>query len=325
MKRFIQGQFWVCLGVLLASLVLLTGCGGQSAVEGRADREAFDVSVSVEPTRVTVGDLVVVEVRAVHPPDVRPVIPSLRGGGTVDVRTTTTERRALGDDLMETVQRVTVTAFQVGPHMLSTGIVEFVSRDAESVMREFPLVGFEVVSLLDADEEPERGELHPLLAWPRRTPLWVWVLPGVAIVAVALGWLMSHWLRQRRTIVHQPPPPPAHETALNALRLLKSKGYVERDEVEPYYTELSAIVRRYLEDRFDLRAPERTTEEFIREAAATDALSEEQNKLVGAFLEQSDLVKFARFRPGAIAMQDAFAAAERLVLETKAEPEGVAA
>lgn len=315
MKLGIPLRVWIPI-VLISGALVLSGCGERLPDAG-ATREPFDLTVSIEPSRVTVGDLVLVEVRAVHPPDTRPVFPSLRGGGAVEVRATATDRREIDEDLMETVQRLTVTSFHIGTHMLSTGIVEFVSRDEAPVLRELPVAGFEVVSLLDAEEAPDRGELHPLLAWPRRVPLWVWVLPGVAVVAVALGWLMSHWLKQRRTIVHQPPPPPAHETALNALRLLKSKGYVERDEVEPFYTELSGIVRRYLEDRFDLRAPEQTTEEFIREAAGTDALSGEQNELVGAFLEQSDLVKFARFRPGAIEMQDALDAAERLVLETK--------
>jgi len=34
--------------------------------------------------------------------------------------------------------------------------------------------------------------------------------------------------------------------------------------VESFFVAISAIVRRYLEDRFDLRAPELTTEEFSR-------------------------------------------------------------
>lgn len=296
--------------------LLLAGCA-EGPANGRSAREAFEIVATVDPARVTVGDLVRVEVRTVHPVEMRPVLPTLRGEGQIEVRHTTTQRDAVGEDLMQTIQRFTLTSFQVGAHTLSTGVVEFIARDMDPVVREFPGVGFEVVSLLDGDVEARRDELHPLLAWPRRIPLWVWVLPGVALVAVALGWGMSHWLRRRRTRVHQPPPPPAHETALNALRLLKSKGYVERNEVDPFYTELSGIVRKYLEDRFDLRAPERTTEEFIREAAATDVLHPKQKTLVCAFLEQSDLVKFARFRPGALEMQDAFEAAERLVEDTK--------
>lgn len=316
---------WIGLGaaVLLSVAFLGSGCAERRHADD-LHPEAFDVGVTVDPARITVGDLVRVEVRAVHPVDMRPVLPSLRGDGQIEVRHTTSERRPVDDDLIKTIQRITLSSFQVGTHHLSTGVVEFVGRDMEPVIREFPVVGFEVVSLLD-DEEVGRGEMHPLLEWPSRVPMWVWVLPGVAVIALGLGWLTSYWLRQRRTIVRQPPPPPAHETALNALQLLKSKGYMERNEVEPFYIELSSIVRVYLEDRFDLRAPEQTTEEFIREAAEMRALNAEQKSLVGAFLEQSDLVKFARFHPGAEAMQDAFIAAEQLVQETKQQEEGVGA
>ena len=308
--------------LLLVVALLGSGCGSDRVADDLSV-EAFDVVVTVDPARVTVGDLVRVEVRAVHPAEMRPIMPSLRGEGQIEVRHTTSERHLLDDEWMMTIQRITLSSFQVGTHQLSTGVVEFVGRDVDPVSREFPVVGFEVVSLLDGDEVG-RGELHPLLEWPSRVPMWVWVLPGVAVIALGLGWLASYWLRQRRTIVRQPPPPPAHETALNALRLLQSKGYVERNEVEPFYTELSGIVRAYLEDRFDLRAPEQTTEEFIRDAAETRSLNAEQKTLVGAFLEQSDLVKFARFHPGAEAMQDAFAAAEHLVQETKLRVEEVA-
>lgn len=40
--------------------------------------------------------------------------------------------------------------------------------------------------------------------------------------------------------------------------------------------EISAIIRRYLEDRFELRAPELTTEEFLGVAGGCDALSQAQ-------------------------------------------------
>ena len=49
---------------------------------------------------------------------------------------------------------------------------------------------------------------------------------------------------------------------------------VERGELERYYVGLSAIVRRYLEDRFGLRAPEMTTEEFLAVAQRNRELVE---------------------------------------------------
>ena len=52
-------------------------------------------------------------------------------------------------------------------------------------------------------------------------------------------------------------------TALNRLR---AQGLIEQGQFEDYYVQLSSIVRHYLEDRFHLRAPEMTTEEFLHDA-----------------------------------------------------------
>ncbi|MCZ7592481.1 MAG: hypothetical protein M5U15_10150 [Kiritimatiellae bacterium] len=66
-----------------------------------------------------------------------------------------------------------------------------------------------------------------------------------------------------------------------------------------------------------MRASEQTTEEFIRAATTSRLLQLEHQQLVIAFLEQSDLVKFARHQPAQTDMEAALAAAERLVLETR--------
>jgi hypothetical protein len=95
--------------------------------------------------------------------------------------------------------------------------------------------------------------------------------------------------------------------------------------VEVFYTRLSDIVRRYLEGQWGLRAPERTTEEFLYEVSRDHALSVEHKELLGAFLQESDLVKFARLRPGADDKQRAFDAAEKFVRDTQPRAQGVVA
>lgn len=146
--------------------------------------------------------------------------------------------------------------------------------------------------------------LVPLPGWP----WWVWTLLGAAVLAVAgLTW----WLSRRKPAA--PPPPrrvvlaPA-DVALQALARLRE----EQPPVELFYTRLADIVRHYIEGQFGLRAPERTTEEFLAEAT----LPAPQMGLLGAFLREADLVKFARVRPGDADRQRAYASAETFVRET---------
>ena len=135
---------------------------------------------------------------------------------------------------------------------------------------------------------------------------WWWLLVLVAVLALV------YWLWKRRQPAkrnHSSPPPTPYELAIRALQQLRE----ENPPVEVFYTRLSDIVRQYLEGRFHSRAPERTTEEFLYEVAQNNTLAQEHKDLLGAFLQESDLVKFARHHPEQSDMQRALEAAEKFV------------
>ncbi len=141
---------------------------------------------------------------------------------------------------------------------------------------------------------------------------WVWwTLAAVALVAILrLAWL--YW-QKRRSQIAQEPPVPAHLRAKQALeRALEIIG-----QPKPFCILVSDTVRFYLEERFRFRAPERTTEEFLRELSATDRLSPEQKVSLGSFLESCDLVKFAKYEPGENELRELQVSAVRLVEETE--------
>ncbi len=102
----------------------------------------------------------------------------------------------------------------------------------------------------------------------------------------------------------------------------------EGEALDAWYVRLSSIVRRYLEDRFALRAPELTTEEFLRVAQRSVQLSAEHKALLTSFLADCDRVKFAGYEPGAEESKSVLEAARRFLLETRelaeaAEPPSV--
>ena len=139
---------------------------------------------------------------------------------------------------------------------------------------------------------------------------WLWLLLAVAAAAV------TYWLWKRRqqsgASAFAAPPPTPYEIAIRELRRLRE----ERPPVEEFYTRLSDIVRQYLEGQMGLRAPERTTEEFLYEVSRDQSLSSDHRELLGAFLQEADLVKFARHQPGAEEMKRAMDAAEKFVEES---------
>ena len=93
------------------------------------------------------------------------------------------------------------------------------------------------------------------------------------------------------------PPLAPHEWAARELDRIEALHLPEAGEVERFHTLLSDVVRAYLERRFSLPASQQTTAEFLEKLGQEPALSAEQRKQVGAFLERCDLVKFAGVRP----------------------------
>src|SRR3954466_6355932 len=121
---------------------------------------------------------------------------------------------------------------------------------------------------------------------------WVWwavVALVVAMVAVGL-W---RFLRKRKTNAPLPPVVPAHIRAKDKLQ----EALALISQPKPFCTLVSDTIRFYLEERFNFRAPERTTEEFLHELRATDHLLPDQKESLGEFLKRCDLVKFARYEP----------------------------
>jgi hypothetical protein len=173
-----------------------------------------------------------------------------------------------------------------------------------------------VASVLgDATESTDIRDIAGPEAVPR--DLRPWYLAGGALAALILLVLGWRWLRRRRQHAAMAAPPrPAHEVAAEALRALRARRLPEEGAFKEFYSTLSDIVRRYLEDRFRVRAPEMTTEEFLAATARGAALERAHRALLGTFLGESDLVKFARFVPTLADSERALEAAERFVDDT---------
>ena len=75
-------------------------------------------------------------------------------------------------------------------------------------------------------------------------------------------------------------------------------------------------MRVYIELRFGLMAPERTTEEFLEEVRRSRSLETRHKALLDDFLSSCDLVKFARYSPTTTEIEDAFNAARDFIQET---------
>jgi hypothetical protein len=153
---------------------------------------------------------------------------------------------------------------------------------------------------------------------------WSWLGPVlIGLAAAILVWLIVRaWRRWRRRVLQAPAiviPPDirARERLRTALGLI--------GQPKPFCIAISHGLRVYLEEQFQLRAPEQTTEEFLDELQSSPRLTLRQKESLGEFLARCDLVKFARHEPGEPALRELFDAAMRLVDETAGYSTGAGA
>ncbi len=139
---------------------------------------------------------------------------------------------------------------------------------------------------------------YGLMDWLRDN--WGWVLIEILLPFL----LVAIWLYYRKrkkvksVIVEIKPPIPPDEAAINRLKALKDKKLWQQEEVKQYHSELTDILREYLEKRFNIPAMEQTSEEIFSSIKDQD-ITPQNKEILKEILLLSDLVKFAKQKPQA--------------------------
>lgn len=162
------------------------------------------------------------------------------------------------------------------------------------------------------------ADIKPIIEEPANWQDYLWYIIGIGVLLLAIVLVLV--LRKRKVRQNLPPPPPIilppHEIALQKLEELKKQKLWQQGQVKEYHSELTYIVREYLENRFGILALEQTTDEILEQLRKSDfdrALSEKLTNL----LQTADLVKFAKALPPADFHDQAMAYVEEFILETK--------
>lgn len=125
---------------------------------------------------------------------------------------------------------------------------------------------------------------------PRHIPTTPWDAVTVGVLILTAGAFAARWWRRSGKVQMLP-----HEIALQ--RLEEARQLMDPEHAREYCFAVSNIIRGYIEERFRVRAPKLTTEEFLRELVEErDTMLQPHRALLGEFLEHCDLAKFAGWR-----------------------------
>jgi hypothetical protein len=177
----------------------------------------------------------------------------------------------------------------------------------------------EVVTTIfnDPNEPVEIADIKDVVEM--RTNVWIWMAAGIVIAALFVVVATYIYSRKKRQASIRRIYKPAHEIAMERLAGLEKENLIIKGLVKLFYEKISSILRHYVEDRFDLNAPERTTEEFLAELKYSTALNEADKLLLAQFLEKCDLVKFAKHQPEKQQVESTLVIVRDFVEKTKSQ------
>lgn len=193
--------------------------------------------------------------------------------------------------------RYRFASFKLGKQKIGPLVLEYKDATGKRGNVEHKGIKFTVESLLPAGGKAELRDIKP----PEevRYPFWYYLTyVAAAILLIAAIYLLAQFLKKRHAEISkiQAPPLPPHILAQQRLKEMKEMDLPAKGKVREYYDQLAAILREYIEGRFALPAPDRTTTELLQEMRGIDIDCEVINR-VKDLLTDCDFVKFAKFIP----------------------------
>jgi hypothetical protein len=193
---------------------------------------------------------------------------------------------------------LTITSWEVGFHPIIP--FEFtIIQNGDTLVVESEPVLLEVKGV-DLDEMANLKDIKGII----RIPItFMEILPWLLIVVVlviAIFFLVRYFKNRKKEPIRESiwtkPDIPAHVAAFNSLEMLKSKKLWQQGHVKLYYSELTDILRHYVDKRYGVHSMEMTTEDTMQ-ALKPHLENDEIYQSFNAILELADLVKFAKHIP----------------------------
>ena len=215
-------------------------------------------------------------------------------------------------NLISLKQEHVVTAWDSGSYYIPSLIF------SENVKTE-PLL-LNVLTIEINQEEDIKDIKQPLDPEFEFSDIFAWLI-GLLVIIV-IFYLFKKFSKSKKTIdkkFEEIEIIPAHIIALNNLNEIEKKELWQQNKLKEYHSEISEILRKYIEGRFNCLALEATTDEIM--TSIKNQLSDELNIDLRNVLQTADLAKFAKSKPDDKENVDSMVLAKKFVNQTKISEE----
>ena len=205
-------------------------------------------------------------------------------------------------------QNFIITAWDTGSYYIPSILF------SESSKTEGLLLNVQTIALEEGAELKDiKQPMQAPIGW---SDIWPWLL-GIITIALIVYLLKKYVFNKKEEVITAKPKAiiPADITALKQLNTLEKDQLWQAGKIKEYHTELSEIIRRYTENRFDFIALELATDEIISELKSK--VNNEQLASITILLQRADLAKFAKSKPDTDENEQSMQLAKHFVGQTK--------
>ncbi len=297
--------------------------------------QAPKITASLDRYEIEVGEQVKLQLIAEYAPDMQVQFPLLKlDSELIEVAEIgDIDSASLESGLIRNLQVIRVQAWDTGQYVIPSMRFSYINPD-KNIKGQFATeeLTFFVTSPLEnalptpnpqdsaavagADIRDIKGIKDVPFTWRDAIPYLLMALVALLILGGLYYWWRKRKQKEASAAAYIPPPRPAHEVAFEKLQFLEGEKYWQQGEVKKYYSELTNIVREYLEGRYNILALESTTDEILQDLKEEEFEGELWNKLKD-MLQTADLVKFAKAKPDIEKHPHYLANAKEIVRATK--------
>ena len=234
----------------------------------------------LDSTTFQLGDQTVLSIES---PEIFPSIDQLSQGDIVALR----QWMDSTDGTLKTL----LTCFEEGEHWLHIG-----DDSILLTVNDVPNMDTTNVQLRDiADVMRQPLTLNEIILFLKTIYPWM-MLTCIVIIAAILIFLR---IKRRKPLLSalDEPPLPADQQALESLEALRLQQLWQQGKVKEYQTDLTDILRRYLEQAHGIPSSEMTSDQTLEAFETCTAHNADTEALLRGILTTADMVKFAKSEP----------------------------
>lgn len=270
----------------------------------KAQQDSIPPVVQIDTMVLAIGDQTHLRISLPVPKGKEAIFPDFKKkiGESLEIISKTVDTLQREDNVQQITHDYLVTSFDTGYIYIppfEVGIVEdgfnsTITTDSAKMYVTYPIV----------DMQKGIFDIKPPADLPFKFSEWLpyFKVAGIvflillAIAAILLYYFLVYKRKKAQQAAEAIDTRPSDVKALEALEHLKTKQLWQKGSIKIYYSELTDILRNYLDERFEMHTMESTSREILSALKEQPVAKENQDYLRFIF-ERADMAKFAKGQP----------------------------